>query len=937
MASTLVSTLYPPLVDTFMPAFLQTEPAKINFSISPYNVSTKIQFVHVSLVDLASNESVLTQRYPREDSVKTVSNVATYTSATAQDPKIVNSILIIPFSAIPYDKNTETYTLEISPELLRKTDANNSYFANNKYYKAQLRFDMGNEYNSYLTEDGKNIKAAYLIDGRPYFSEWSSVCLIKPIAQPVMTIAGFERAEEEGSAFVRSFTQGTILVSGGLTFNFIEGAPKEENERFASYEAWLYDGEEIIDYTGKLLPSNNITESAIDCMLNADTTVPGKSYRIVIKATTNNHYEITKEYPVSIEEYEGDYVFNPKVELTEDMEEGRVFIHVTIDDSELTETPPAPGRLYIRRASSIDNFKTWEILAAIDQESSDTVDVTVVDSTVGSLTSYQYAVQYQFFKGTWSSTTYSDIIYPTFYDMLLSRGDTQLAIRYNSQLSNMKPVVNRAKLDTLGSKYPKFAENAQLNYKQYSISGLISAEGDFNRAFMSEYDVRYATDMAEYAKQFGENYMLRNDSLPENADDFLIREHDKYPHENWYWERQFREEVVQWLNDGEAKLFRSMPEGNMIVMITDISLTPNQNIGRMLYNFSATMYEIGDGYSLKTLDAANIIDTPDIFAQELNLKSEIAQKKISALRQFRVDITGSENNLFDLFETIIRKEYDGVRKDKTVVDNSLTISRVRLEFLSKPQYWTQDGTAITNAVDDLSKICHFGYAFKLNGSIFFVNSNGIYHFPKDIDIKNLYILGNHSLLVTGIVSYAEEIKTSLMPTLVYKEKSIVGQHSGVMLCDEWLANEIKSKYEINIYEGATINQKLKRLSSISFDVSPYSVIDILFDDMQEPTNITIGRTGVYSLSPECYINDFCFRGRKMFYRDDNPNFLEPWEFTMGDTPERNTVYEKNGEYVILYNNKEYPFEFIQEDVGIAKIPIEGYVTYTGETVRSEYN
>ena len=39
-----------------------------------------------------------------------------------------------------------------------------------------------------------------------------------------------------------------------------------------------------------------------------------------------------------------------------------------------------------------------------------------------------------------------------------------------------------------------------------------------------------------------------------------------------------------------------MPEGNMTVMLTDISLTPEPIIGRRLYNFSATMYEIENGY-----------------------------------------------------------------------------------------------------------------------------------------------------------------------------------------------------------------------------------------------------------------------------------------------------------------------------------------------------
>jgi hypothetical protein len=54
-----------------------------------------------------------------------------------------------------------------------------------------------------------------------------------------------------------------------------------------------------------------------------------------------------------------------------------------------------------------------------------------------------------------------------------------------------------------------------------------------------------------------------------------------------------------------------MTEGNMAVMLTDISLTPNATLGRKLYNFTATMYEIGDGYSLESLSSLGIIDIID--------------------------------------------------------------------------------------------------------------------------------------------------------------------------------------------------------------------------------------------------------------------------------------------------------------------------------------
>ena len=47
-------------------------------------------------------------------------------------------------------------------------------------------------------------------------------------------------------------------------------------------------------------------------------------------------------------------------------------------------------------------------------------------------------------------------------------------------------------------------------------------------------------------------------------------------------------------------------------MLTDINLTPDSQLGRMLYNFSATMYEVGNGYVLDELKQLGIIDIPSL-------------------------------------------------------------------------------------------------------------------------------------------------------------------------------------------------------------------------------------------------------------------------------------------------------------------------------------
>ena len=65
-------------------------------------------------------------------------------------------------------------------------------------------------------------------------------------------------------------------------------------------------------------------------------------------------------------------------------------------------------------------------------------------------------------------------------------------------------------------------------------------------------------------------------------------------------ERQFKMDVLAWLNNGKPKLFRSPGEGNFIVRLMNVSLTPNDTVHRTLHTFNCTAYEI-DKYSVANL------------------------------------------------------------------------------------------------------------------------------------------------------------------------------------------------------------------------------------------------------------------------------------------------------------------------------------------------
>ena len=64
--------------------------------------------------------------------------------------------------------------------------------------------------------------------------------------------------------------------------------------------------------------------------------------------------------------------------------------------------------------------------------------------------------------------------------------------------------------------------------------------------------------------------------------------------ENIMSERYFKLKVLDWLTDGKPKLFRSPTEGNYIVRLLNVSLTPKTELGRMIHEFTCTAYEIAD-------------------------------------------------------------------------------------------------------------------------------------------------------------------------------------------------------------------------------------------------------------------------------------------------------------------------------------------------------
>lgn len=791
--ATILSTLYPPLIDTFMPAFPNTDSAVAHFTVSPYNSTYDIQYLHVTLVNQKTNKNA----FSTEANIETPEGTA-----------LINGIWILPFSESlngdinPYlemDRANNYFTLYIPRALLKANEDGSNTFNVNSYYKLQLRFDkyVSTDNSWSITQANSN----YISEKRAYFSEWSSVCLLKAIPEITVHFNNFtyEPTENYGASSTTAVTNlpsttvvpsrvpqympGIIPFAGNLTFagNNDNSISKSANSEYYQRDIRTTSNDEYLmsyritvqDQLGNLVKDSKIQYPSKDEKTNTfywlcDMTevTPGADYNVTLNFTTNNQYTFSKTFTFTLMEptvtnFDPKISFN-KIPLKAYGIEEQVL--VTSEDGWVDVTVQWNGSfdngyLFIKRATSLTDFKEWELLDCYYNDNNTSLTRTITDKTISSLVGYKYACQYLTVKGSWSQTVISpEIVYPDFHDILLSRGDKQLAVRYNPQIASLTPVVSRVKIDTLGGRYPKFAENAKLHYKQFQLSGLITAESDFNRTFLNDLD--YNDDMDLYNDKMNGQYQIRNDTVQEteimygidsdgniipkyngtysaeiesaDADtEILLRDtqkntrHDLYPKDNWWWERKFREEVMEWLNDGEPKLYRSMTEGNLIVMLDSISLTPNAQLGRRIWNFSCTVYEVGDGNSLEQLDALGIYSVVNSYSINLTSDQGITTENTNTLlgQTYRIKASPNGTNLIHTGEygddygyvSIINSNgelddkvkalsigdqignlYTGLYQNFDFDTSTIRLKDVKIQFESLPQWYDLDSMSPSN-------------------------------------------------------------------------------------------------------------------------------------------------------------------------------------------------------------------------------------------------
>lgn len=939
-----LNTLYPPTISAFLPAFVNTTDAFIYFSLSPYNSSSQIQRVHVSLTNQLNNENAFDN---------------------------INGIV---FKNLNYDSSSGLYYISISP-----TELKNNTFNINQFYKVQLRFDGYSGENTSLIEGDTAKVTQYLTEYQDYFSEWSTVCLIKPILQPNIQLRPFDLYNGDTP---QSFNKGIISISGKLFFG--DGSVTE-TETLQSFKAQILDPdtENIVlesptIYTGDNVDPNDINYRIDLQGLNTDTNTEF-IFKIII--STKNQYITSKQWDFQIADFLDDYSFDPELTVEMDNEEGIATLHVV-------NAQTVFGTIYIKRGSSIDNFENWEDFY-IEKVAGD-IDLTLEDNTVSSLVWYRYSIQMENSVGGLTRVYRSNVFMPEFYDAILSRGEQQFKIQYNYSISSFKPVVNRAKVDTLGGRFPKFAENAILNYKQFSINGLISSEADVHQKFLNKrsyFDDNYQRYQV-YKSDTGVKDLVRNDYDDYLTDSEVLTSYLTTTQNDWLWEREFREEAMKWLNDGEPKLYRSMTEGNMAIMLTDISLTPNSTLGRRLWTFTATVYEIAEANSLETLDSLGIFEVtrPDELSGsgsgEVDPEPEYVEVvKVGQLYNYTV--THNNSVVSEILDELKREYgaipggedgefvYDSASILADKLPDGLYLKNIKIFFNSKPNVYFINELGRPILVKNPGTSSYpkdqmvLGYVFEFTTDVnnsrqsIFVNSKGYYQIPDKLNVTGLYFNNFGEVDSGGGTSYPPD-NVTVEYLMIYKElnnsstiisgqtvdRTIIGQYEGVFDYNEYLGEKIRAKY--SFAQTGQYYQQMQYWRGICLDVEPYAIAHIQYYKEDDYNDYIVGGTGVLHMIKTVPVQDMCFVGRRMTPKPlSRQRFLDDWEYVTDDnsqtydsideiaSPQRNTVYNVNSVLKIYYKDNWY--DFTQYDnYGIAHVPIEGMINYLGNVVQSTY-
>lgn len=857
--------IYPPIIATFMPAFDYKKPVKIYFAISTYNSLGDIAQAQMTVHYQTNNANALnTTIYPNKIKCSAITEV------TPDDDAAIAATL-------------HHYYITLDP-----SDLLTGAFDPDMIYKVQIRFSS-KSWSSQST----------ISDLASTSSEWSTVCLIKPIEIPSFIIADLDEDVETSS------DEEVSVVLSTLEPDFIGVyIPVTQTETLKFWRMKLYDnsGQTLLADTGQMVANSyeadngRITFEGHLKYLMSNNTV----YQLLFEIETKNGYTASKRYTFTAMAYAtGAIAGTLDLNINEEDGYAQVMLH---GDGTIVHT-----NVTLRRTSSKSNFTVWEDIANKTFENS-TLDWEFDDFSIQSGVFYQYGAQTRDNRGRRSGMIRTEKEMGEFEDAFLTeRGQSkdeaiQLKIKYDMNIANTMVNVGEAKTDTIGSKYPYVRRNGNMYYHSFPFSFLITAYTDNNHIFATEKE-------------------LRNDQIQlyqtAHAGKILSVYNGMYDH---IYEREFREKVEAFLYDDKVKLFRSLTEGNMLVKLMSITLTPKPELGRLLYSVDATAIEI-DEPTIEKLDYYGIqqIGTynPNITFNEVKLgqlgRIRTEWNDQGELITVEDEYPGGFNLMGDsgLDGKIptIKSMYHWGQSINNVITSDLYLSYLRIEIDSEP-YLIKNINDVLVPFDDIDDETPedeyndevlLGTLININGTTILIEyPNNIYQMKGD-NIKigsswNITPLKNTKMTVNFAANLSMNNDTSrIATTLIYK--NVNGQLIGHFNSRASLRTQIWYKYYLDLYRSRNVTKpyylRVNALYSMNLESEPGVVFYARSDTDPTLRRFVIDETGELFIDPDGdngVVAEAYFYGRNIENREltdrgssapDNPIHLDKYTDSQG--------------------------------------------------------
>jgi len=947
------SNLYPPIVAYSMPAFAVDEQGtsavtgqssdntvRVYFALSSYNRRSDFNTAHVTVRYQQNNANALsTEKYPAQIKICAVNSVT-----PEEDPVIAAT--------------AARFYIELSDSDLEKaTTQSKPGFIPDVTYKVQIRLSTDTVTNPQ--------KLSYFSSHLNYFSEWSTVCCIRGVLRPDFYVVGLENTS---SAFDDEEVE--LIVASVDSDFIISYTPGSKEETLSQWRVQLLNADQsqvlsdsewttFDSYNNVILEDNGSVQFEVILPYQMSNE---NNYNLAISILTKNNYQETKIVPFNVTINSDDRLAATiKAEVIE--EEG--YAEIKIKGLENTFT----GNLVLRRSSSRSNFTVWEDIAH-ETIKLQAIDWTYCDFTIESGVWYQYGVQTKDAYGRRGLIIITPAVMGEFEDAFLVEASEslsnakQLKLRYDFKISNFVRTIAESKTDTIGSQFPFVRRNGNMYYRELQCTGLITAYMDANaRLFISD------TDLYDHNQ---DRYQAIRDQIEVFVNDY-----------DYTYEREFRKAVEEFLYNGKVKLFKSLQEGNILVKVMNVTLTPKQELGRLIYDFSATLVEV-DEPTIPNLNKYGII-TVGTYNPNITLE---ADPQIARL--------GGEPTTYPANVDINNFIKDAYNFNKIIDDNKVvgyTLNYLRLEMESDP-YLIHSRTMTTvddiddedsreqiTTEDDIDDIV-LGWGFKIGtANIIIEPPNNIYELKGDgvflTENTPIIPLADTEMAIDMVITTSSQ-KDSTHTAYKKIYTKINGQYINTFEPSEDVVKTLWYKYYVDYYDeeaSGTTNEtyytQIITVINLDVEAEPGTILKARssgVESSESGTNLTtfiIGETGRLLLDPgseEYTIEEMYVAGTRVDARylinkyntrsvpealnqASNPT-LEEWNLSHNkgaaapEVPRQYDYYTSADGAKMYYNGKWYPVDIIQIE-GVNTLfdiscPVDAMIFYFLQAVKGIY-